>query len=50
MIKYDKARIEYALNLLNEIEVKGIENCKRVAIIESVLQDFKEDEEKGKED
>lgn len=37
-IRYKRSVVESILNSLNSITVVGIENCKRVAIIEALLQ------------
>ena len=45
---FDETAIRSALMLLNQIEVKGIENCKRVTMIEQILQhpeEYKREEE-----
>ena len=47
MLRYAKEDIELTLNLLNALEVTGIENCKRVAYIDSILRKYQEE---GKED
>jgi len=40
---YDDKSIQQAVTLLNSITVTGIENCKRVVIINEILQNPKED-------
>lgn len=48
---YTDEAIKNALQLLNRIEVRGIENCKRVALIEEILQHpeiNREDKDNGK--
>ncbi len=45
-IKYTATQIQSVLSLLNQISVKGIENCKRICLIEQILQDPEEGEEK----
>lgn len=37
-IRYTRNTVENILNSLNSMTVVGIENCKRVAIIEALLQ------------
>lgn len=37
-IRYTVTQIQSALALLNQIGVKGIENCQRVCMIEQILQ------------
>lgn len=39
MITYAETQIQSALTLLNQISVKGIENCKRICLIEQILQE-----------
>ena len=41
---YTVTKIQTALTLLNQIGVKGIENCKRVCMIEQILQNPAEGE------
>lgn len=36
--RYTRKAIENILNSLNSMSVVGIENCKRIAIIETLLQ------------
>lgn len=38
MISYSETQIQSALTLLNEISTKGIENAKRIVMIEQILQ------------
>lgn len=48
---YTDEAIKNALQLLNRIEVRGIENCKRVTLIEEILQHpeiNREDKDSGK--
>lgn len=44
-IAYNKEIIENILLLLNNIEIKGIENAKRISLIESMLREGKSIEE-----
>ena len=37
-IRYKRSVVESILNSLNSMSVVGIENCKRIAIIETLLQ------------
>lgn len=37
-MKYGLTQIQSVLQLLNQISVKGIENCKRICLIEQILQ------------
>lgn len=37
-ISYNQTAIQSALTLLNQINVKGIDNCKRICMIEQILQ------------
>lgn len=47
-IKYTTTQIQSALTLLNQISVKGIENCKRICLIEQILQEpITEDNDDG---
>ncbi len=48
-LKYEHRDIEEAMNLLNQIETKGIDNCKRIAVIENLLRKFTAEDE-GKEE
>jgi len=43
---YKQNAIESALTLLNQINVKGIDNCKRICMIEQILQNPEKGEEK----
>ncbi len=45
-IRYKRSVVESILNSLNSITVAGIENCKRVAIIEALLQNPIQEEAK----
>lgn len=48
MISYTETQIQSALTLLNEISTKGIENAKRIVMIEQVLQHpTREEKENG---
>ena len=38
MIVYTETQIQSALTLLNEISTKGINNAKRIVMIEEILQ------------
>lgn len=38
MISYSETQIQSALTLLNEVSTKGIENAKRIVMIEQILQ------------
>lgn len=49
MIMYEESDIQTVLNMLNHLDVKGIENCKRVVLIEQILQSFKKEDENGKD-
>lgn len=40
-IAYNKEIIENILLLLNNLEIKGIENAKRISLIESMLREGK---------
>lgn len=44
MLKYSVTQIQSVLQLLNQISVKGIENCKRICMIEQILQNPAEGE------
>ena len=44
-IAYRKESIENILLLLNNLETKGIENAKRISLIESMLREGKSIEE-----
>ena len=44
-IAYNKEIIENILLLLNNLEIKGIENAKRISLIESMLREGKSIEE-----
>lgn len=41
---YSNTQIQSALNLLDGIKVSGIENCKRIAMIEAIIQSPQEEE------
>ena len=47
---YTVTQIQSALQLLNNISVKGIDNCKRICMIEQILQNPEEGEEKNGND
>ena len=38
MLKYTEMQIQSALTLLNQISTKGLENARRVVMIEEILQ------------
>ena len=40
-ISYKKESIENILLLLNNLEIKGLENAKRISLIESMLREGK---------
>lgn len=42
--RYSTVQIQSALNLLNGIKVSGIENCKKIAMIEAIIQSPQEEE------
>lgn len=42
MITYSDENIKIVLQHLNNLEIKGIENAKRIVIIEGILQNPKE--------
>ena len=44
---YTEVQMKSALNLLNQIEVKGIENCKRIAMIEGIIQSPQKEDNDG---
>lgn len=46
ILKYEQTAIQSALTLLNQISVKGIDNCKRICMIDQILQHPEEGEEK----
>lgn len=46
MIKYKVETMQNALELLNNLEVKGIENCKRVALIAQLINSPEKEEDK----
>lgn len=41
---YTVTQIQSVLQLLNQLGVKGIENCKRICLIEQILQNPEEGE------
>lgn len=43
-MRYTVTQIQSVLSLLNQISVKGIENCKRICLIEQILQNPAEGE------
>ena len=43
-MRYKVTQIQSVLSLLNQISVKGIENCKRICLIEQILQHPEEGE------
>lgn len=45
-MKYTTTQIQSILQLLNQINVQGIDNCKRICLIEQILQNPEEGEEK----
>lgn len=48
MIRYTETQIQSALTLLNEISTKGIENARRIIMIEQILQrPVREEKENG---
>lgn len=49
-IAYKKESIENILLLLNNLETKGIENAKRISLIESMLREGKSIEEDIKQE
>lgn len=40
MEKEDKSKIEQALAVLNQVDVRGLENCKRITFVAQVLMDL----------
>ena len=47
-IRYTETQIQSALTLLNEISTKGIENARRIIMIEQILQSpVREEKENG---
>lgn len=44
---YSDTQMQSALNLLNHIEVSGIENCKRIAMIEAIIQSPQKEDNDG---
>lgn len=44
VLKYNQTAIQSALTLLNQIDVKGIDNCKRICMIDQILQHPEEGE------
>ena len=49
-IAYNKEIIENILLLLNNLETKGIENAKRISLIESMLREGKSIEDGNKQE
>lgn len=49
-IAYKKESIENILLLLNNLETKGIENAKRISLIESMLREGKSIEDGNKQE
>lgn len=49
-IAYKKEIIENILLLLNNLEIKGLENAKRISLIESMLREGKSIEEDIKQE
>lgn len=49
-IVYKKESVENILLLLNNMEIKGIENAKRISLIESMLREGKSIEEDIKQE
>ena len=49
-VKYVKIDIQKTLDLLNSVEVKGLDNCRRLLMIEQVLQHPKGEEQNGTDD
>ena len=45
-VKYRTETMNNALSLLNNLEVKGIENCKRVALIAQLIDSPEKEESK----
>lgn len=39
ILRYDQTAIQSVLTLLNQVNVKGIDNCKRICMIEQILQE-----------
>ena len=37
-MRYTTTQIQSAMALLNQIETKGVDNCKRICMIEQILQ------------
>lgn len=48
-MNYTKEQIEGALSLLNSLEIKGIENAKRITMIDMILRTPEEDKNDGKD-
>lgn len=49
-IAYNKEIIENIVLLLNNLEIKGIENAKRISLIESMLREGKSIEDGNKQE
>jgi len=49
-MKYSTEAINGVLTLLNNIEIKGIDNAKRIAGIATILQNPEEDKDGGKDE
>ena len=49
-IVYKKESVENILLLLNNLEIKGIENAKRISLIESMLREGKSIEDGNKQE
>ena len=43
-MRYTETQIQSALALLNQLSTKGIENCRRICLIEQILQHPEEGE------
>ena len=49
-MNYTKEQIDAALALLNGIDIKGIENAKRITMINMILNSPEEDQKDGSKD
>ncbi len=50
MVSYKKENIQKAFSLLNSLEIRGIDNARRIAVISEILNNPEEEKQDGSKD
>ena len=50
MVTYKREKITKVFSLLNSLDIRGIENARRIAVISEILNNPEEDKEDGSKD